>query len=240
LDQTLVLENMNLKELRITTYIYEQFSQYDENYFNLKDVDFTFSNKEEVEKLYQFLRDWQCRQFKKPTSKKSLNAFLKWYLTYKLEFPSKNKSLLDLSDKKLLDFAPMFQSLMDCHASTRVSNKNDKVRVVSFGPVGAAKALFAIRKNAFAPWDNFIIDKLNELQSYPDAPISKDGIGYSHYMIFVKRQLLSLAKEVNDIQKLPKILNRPFSSLPKIIDEHLWVSITRGIDPKKLIKLAQH
>lgn len=227
-----------LQDLSITTYIYNQYTKYDQNYVTIKDNTFDFEESEEVEKLIQFLREWQCRQFKKPTTEKVFSEFTTWHSEYCGSLPPKTKSLLKISDHQLIAYAPIFQALMNCHASYREFKKTGKISPATFGPVGAAKALFAMRKNAFAPWDNPIIDKLNKLGSYPDAFISKDGIGYSHYMIFIKRQLLLLESEVDDIMKLPQILKRPHSSLPKIIDEHLWVSLTGGIDPKELLNRA--
>ena len=45
---------IKLQDLSITTYIYNQYTKYDQNYTTIKDDTFDFEEAREVEKLIQF------------------------------------------------------------------------------------------------------------------------------------------------------------------------------------------
>ncbi len=224
---------MTYQELKITSYLYNKFTNYDERYqeLSLKLLDLTDIN--DLDKVLKFLRDWGCRQFKKECHLQSAESLKKWYINYQGNLPEMNENLLDMTDSTMLLFEELFNELMNSYSSTKL--RKDKTFTISIGPVGAAKTLFALRKNVFPPWDNPIIDELN---------LTRDGKGYCQYLFLVKQQLvqLNIYCEENSIEiyDVPNLLGRPFASLPKLIDEYFWVSITRECKPVDLINIINN
>ena len=89
---------------------------------------------------------------------------------------------------------------------------------------GAAKTLLALQPNECPPWDHYTLYAL--------------GLDYSSasYCEYLRRVLADL-KKVSiqagiQIDNLPAPMGRPKSTPPKLIDEHYWVTVTRGFDPR--------
>jgi len=126
----------------------------------------------------------------------------------------------------------IFNNLANKIASKRKLNK--KKIIVKVGPVGASKILFALRPNVFPPWDTPICKELKYTMS---------GEGYVIYLKDVQNHLLTLNRECHSskisINNLPVILKREKSSLPKLIDEYNWITITKKINPQQLINLMK-
>ena len=94
--------------------------------------------------------------------------------------------------------------------------------VVTVGPTGTAKILFALRPNALVPWD------------YPIR--AHFGLGgsaedYAGYLRKARSELRELRADCARLgyafESLPVRLGRPHSSLAKLVDEYFWVTITR-------------
>jgi hypothetical protein len=83
--------------------------------------------------------------------------------------------------------------------------------------------MYALRPNACAPWDDPIRHAL--------------GLGRNDaaYRLYLQLIALALTKTANRagvaIVDLPSLVGRPESSPPKLIDEYLWMRITRGVVP---------
>jgi hypothetical protein len=99
---------------------------------------------------------------------------------------------------------------------------NDKEVDVKFGPVGTAKILFALRPDTLMPWDTDIIAELK---------LDDTSGSYRQMLLKAKGWLIDLKGECEKngfaLAELPARVGRPKSSLPKLIDEYLWVTITK-------------
>ena len=222
------------EELKITSYLYKTFSKDDEHYKIIVDnISLDLTKKDDIENVLKFLRSWGCRQFikEKEDQEKSENALKKWFITYGSYLPSHDELLVNTSDKDINSYEKLFDDLMNSEASTKCKKQNKPISN-TFGPVGAAKTLFALRRNTFRPWDNPIIKELQ---------FGKNGKSYCEYLITVKKNLVELQDTCNqkgiDFTNLPKIFGRENSSMPKLIDEYLWVSITQKCKPSEIISL---
>jgi hypothetical protein len=106
----------------------------------------------------------------------------------------------------------------------RVASRREGDRIVEVGPTGAAKILFALRPHALVPWDGEIMDHFTEKESVES---------YGAFLGNIRSKLegLSVSCERNGFSliDLPRELGRPHSTVPKLIDEYLWVTVTRGI-----------
>jgi hypothetical protein len=224
---------MTIQELRLTSYIYSRFSNYDENYVEISNKVLNLSKRSDADLMLEFLRKWGCRQFKKNNHDISLKSLQNWFRRYSQLLPAFNSSLINLANKRIKLFAILFDDLMNSQASIKVRSKSEID--ITFGSVGAAKTLFGIRKHTFAAWDNAIIKELGT---------SNDGTGYCDYLIIVKEELLKLKeyckKSQFNVKDLPMILDRPNTSLPKLIDEYYWVTITKGFIPSEITKLVRN
>ena len=94
--------------------------------------------------------------------------------------------------------------------------------LVTYHDTGASKTLFALRPNVAAPWDEKIRVGLwsRGIRSYQD------------FLGDVAEHLRSLAREAGvEVRELPRLVGRPRSSPPKLIDEYNWVVYAVGGRP---------
>lgn len=138
-----------------------------------------------------------------------------WYENAKLLHRiDRNRELKELSDDDLVLVSDAYDGLVK------------KVKFV--GPTAAAKILFATRPKALMPWDEPIQKELGY-----------DGSGES-YVRFLKKvrsivlRLGTMCDKCSfDLSELPRKLGRPRSTIPKLIDEYFWVTITNKCKPTK-------
>jgi hypothetical protein len=92
------------------------------------------------------------------------------------------------------------------------------------GATGAAKLLHALRPRVLPPWDDPI-----------RSALSLDGgrDSYLTYLLDVQANVRGIEKEAAaagiKAADIPRALGRPKSSLPKMVDEYFWVTLTRGL-----------
>lgn len=220
---------MNLQELKISSYLMKILSFEDKSYEKICKLNLSLKSRTDAYILLTFLNEWGCRQFIKDQHNVAASNLIRWYKMNEKKLPKYNIKLINISDKSIEGFAPLFDDLMKIHAST-----DKRCHRKSVGPVGAAKALFCLRIHAFPPWDNPIIDYFG---------FERNGVDYCRYLKYIKGNILELQNECNqlniELNQIPMILNRPSITLVKLIDEYLWLTITRKFDPKKIIELIK-
>ena len=222
---------MTINELKIACYLYERFTDYDKGYRNLRSIDMMDLNKREhIIKLLEWLRSWGCRQFKTDDTEMSIKYLTDWYSNDSKFLPDFGLHLLDGNRIQLDITTDIFNRLQ----STKISERYNSTSDVTVGPVGAAKILFALRPNFYSPWDRPICQN----KGYP-----LDGRGYIRYLKDIQETLEGLQKECKvmgiELNDLIKITNRPISSLPKLIDEYNWVTITNKCIPSEIMRLIR-
>ncbi|HZV69817.1 MAG TPA: hypothetical protein VFG10_09740 [Saprospiraceae bacterium] len=220
---------MTFQELKIASYLMNVVSNGDRNYDALSNRNLDLNSKDDTKQLLTFLNAWGCRQFIKEQHSQTGKHLKSWFNKFESSLPPHSASLINHSNRKIALYSDMFDVLMNSRASINKTEVNKNV-----GPVGAAKALFALRRNVFPPWDNPIADHLG---------FSKNGTGYTEYLMYVRDEILKLkgecAKLKIDLNDIPRIFKRPNVTLVKLIDEYLWLTITRAFDPKAIIDLIK-
>ncbi len=102
--------------------------------------------------------------------------------------------------------------------------KDGRPSIVTVGATGAAKILHALRPKVLPPWDDPI-----------RAALGLDGSrdSYLVYLADVQENVRGIEAEAAalGITNVPMALGRPRSSLPKMIDEYYWITLTRGHAP---------
>ncbi len=222
---------MKLLHLKIACYLYNQFTDYDKKYLEFSRVykNLNINKKKHIVALVQWLRAWGCRQFKTKNEDISISNIKKWYKANKSKIPAMNQHLISYNiSKNEKSIAVIFDNL----SKIKVANRERKLETseVHVGPVGAAKILFALRPNLFAPWDKSI---------YEHFEFKGNGIDYVQYLTQIKKELMSIRKEF--IRKKMKWVNlfryleKEHRSYPKLIDEFYWIEITNKCEPEKII-----
>jgi hypothetical protein len=168
--------------------------------------------------LLSWLRSWGCRHLRVADTKRSSDALAAWWGRYRTSMPDANRELADMADHELDGAAEAYGALAAAPAAWR-STRAGRVSM-SFGETAAAKALFAIRPLAFPPWDEPIRAALGLR--------GNGGPGFRTYLEQVADALRGLAARLGvQVSELPEVTGRPDSSPPKLVDEYLWLRVSR-------------
>jgi hypothetical protein len=221
---------MKLFELSYACRLYGEFTDFDSTYGRfLTNTTPTFDilDHRHRKALLVWLNSWGCRQFALNFHDKASEHLRNWGQENLTRLPPIGASLLILTDIDFVNVGTLYVGLRDLQASVRKRNGNSYP--VTFGPTGAAKTLFALRNQAFPPWDESI-----------RAFLGCDGTqkSYVKYLQWVRSELREVVTDAEAhgilASDIPNALSRPFSSLPKLIDEYNWVTITKGCKPPRL------
>lgn len=137
---------------------------------------------------------------------------------------------MDTLDRESLgNAADAYEALRSLTASVR----KDGVKM-SVGPTGASKIMFALRPRQLPPWDD-PVRKANKWRGDRDS--------YVEYLCAVQRtikrlyaQLLALGLNEKGFAEL---IGRPEVTLPKLIDEYMWMTVTRRFKPPSRLELGR-
>ncbi len=178
------------------------------------------SVRDHREALLRFLRAWGCRHLRRDDTGRSSRALASWWSRFSPTLPPETAPLTDLDDAQLAALGRAYAALARSSAAFRASRGGDVP--VSFGDTAAAKALFAIRPQAVPPWD----EPMRRAFGWGRV----DAVEYATFLTAVRGALVGLAGRLRvEPSELPAELDRPQSSPVKIVDEFLWVRITRNL-----------
>jgi len=182
------------------------------------------SNTEHSMEILKWLRKWGCRHLKKEYHIQASGELRNWYKENYSIIPDKNTNIWELNNDDFDIIKSLYKSLSGKKAAIRKLS-NGKTTEVTFGPTGASKILFAIRPKVLIPWDNAMRNKLK---------LKDDDSGYIEFIKYVKKNLEVLKEQCLknnfSLEELPKKIGRPKSTIPKLIDEFHWVTLTKGCE----------
>jgi hypothetical protein len=145
---------MKLYELAYCCRLYGQLTGYDRHLSQLHQQagrDFDPLLPAHRAALFQWLNGWGCRQFaKQHHATTASESLVRWATSWLGNLPAWPEQLTDLSAARLALCAGAYDALRVLPASRRTLN-NGRVSVVTYGPTGTAKTLFALRPNVFPP-----------------------------------------------------------------------------------------
>jgi hypothetical protein len=171
--------------------------------------------------LLVWLNKWGCRQFAIAHHGEAGRMLAQWGDLWLPVLPKPSASLSQLRLRQLEVTADAYADVKDRQASQRAL-KDGRTSIVTVGATGAAKILHAVRPRVLPPWD----DPMR-------AALGLDGTrdGYLRYLLDVQDHCRSIEAEAAAFgiaaRDIPATLERPASSLPKMIDEHYWITLTR-------------
>ncbi len=212
---------MTLFELAFACYIYRCFTADDASYLcflTATNHSPDLSIQEHRQALLTWLNQWGCRQFANRYREKASDEILSWFNEFNVSLPGNNRNLWDITEQEFVPIGSAYESLSGRIASYR--NENRSSVHIRFGSIGAAKILFAIRPRSFVPWDNPIRDSLRFNNNY---------VGYlQHVRSLIEELAQSCRLNGFELSDLPGRLGMPLSTVPKLIDQYYWVTITKG------------
>jgi hypothetical protein len=167
--------------------------------------------------LLAWLRQWGCRHLRTADNARSSRALLAWWKRHASDIPASDATLHGLGPAAFAKAGRAHADLARRPAARR--RHGDGEVDVTFGSTAAAKAMFALRPQAFPPWDEPM-----------RSAFGWTGLDPSHYETFLdmsKDALEGLAHRAGvSMSGLPEHLGRPDSTPARIVDEYLWMKLT--------------
>ena len=178
--------------------------------------------QEHRDALMNWLNDWGCRHLSKDQHQVASKSILDWYQRNCTTLFSDKIPLWQLKDQEIETAANVYGSLKDKTGAWRV--RGGSKMEVHIGPTAASKVLFAIRPKTLMPWDEAM-----------RISFDCDGSPESYFKYLIK--IRDLASHIGDlcrnkgfqIEQLPRELERPKSTVIELINEYIWVTVTREV-----------
>ncbi len=167
--------------------------------------------------LLAWLRQWGCRHLRTADNARSSRALLAWWKRHSSDIPAPRASLDRLGPAA---FAKAGRAHADLAARPAARRRHGAGEVdVTFGSTAAAKTMFALRPQAFPPWD--------EPMRTAFGWTGLDPSDYERFLNMSKEALDGLARRAGvPVRGLPEHLGRPDSTPARIVDEYLWMRLT--------------
>ncbi len=218
---------MRLYELEYACRIYASLTGFDTGYLTFLHEtggELDFKNPVHVKSLLVWLNSWGCRQFAIAYHDQAAASIRTWAQRREHSLPDLSTTLGTLSNEDVEAVGEAYADLSGCFASERTrSDSRSKVQV---GPTGAAKILFAARPQAIPPWDDPIRARLG---------FDGSARSFCEYLLRVREEISQLRIEALRLgvrpEDIPQEVGRPASTIPKLIDEYNWITITNEIRP---------
>jgi len=164
-----------------------------------------------------WLRAWGCRHLRRADTARTSEALRLWWEAWAGRLPRAQETLTGLNPAALAAAGEAFDALRAAPAASR--NVEGREVGVAFGDTAAAKLMFAIRPDAFLPWD----EQIRRGCGWPGG----GGAAYVMLLQLAAAALDGLARRLGaPVSDLPELLGRPGSSPPKLVDEFLLVRIS--------------
>jgi len=178
--------------------------------------------KEHRDALMHWLNAWGCRHLSKNQHQVASKSILDWYRNSCAALFSDETPLWQFEDQEIDIAANAYGSLKD-RIGARHYRHGNKLEA-HIGPTAASKILFALRPKALMPWD----EAMRKYFGYSGSPGS-----YFEYLIEI-RDLTSHIGELCrnkgfQVDDLPQKLGRPNSTVLALVNEYIWVAVTRKV-----------
>lgn len=165
-----------------------------------------------------FLRAWGCGHLRRADADRTALVLRDWWHAWGARLPAEHVILPDLGEPGLVEAGRAYDALRHTPAARR--NLRNGAVDIAFGPTAAAKVMFAVRPQAFVPWDSAIRAAFRW---------SGRSSAYLKLLRLSAETLEALARRLAvPVGELPALLGRPESSAPKLIEEYLWIRVRKA------------
>ncbi|MFF4390491.1 MULTISPECIES: MmcQ/YjbR family DNA-binding protein [unclassified Streptomyces] len=201
----------SLAELRSSAEVFNGFAGVDRSWQALRDetggaLDLSLAAHRSA--LHRWLNSWGCRiRYPREGEPDAFGAGLAaWWGRHALA----HAPLARLTPREISRFAAAYEELAALPIGRR-----------SLGPTAAAKALYALRPDSVMPWDAAIAVRLHGV---------RDGAAFARHLELGRSWARTALEEGGGLDEaaLCAEIGRPGVSLAKILDEHLYVTITHA------------
>ena len=232
------IRSLKICDLAMACSMYNALTPFNDSLRRLKEatggsVDFT--NPAHRTSLLKWLNDWGCRHLSKESHYIASSAILDWHHQEGIKLFSMGKAIWELDNQELAAVMSAYGSLKDRTGAR--STRGGKRLQMDIGPTAASKILFAARPKALMPWDEAMRNEFG-------CDGSKES--YFKFLIETRKMALKIGRlcEANnfDISKLPHKIDRGRSTVIELINEYIWVTVTRKCklpSPQNLAMWAQ-
>jgi hypothetical protein len=168
------------------------------------------------DELLRWLRSWGCRHLRLKDHARTSRSLRAWASEWVPLLP--RRSLVDLSARQVEGSAAAYEALAIRPAASAARAGGPVT--VTFGPTASAKALYALRPSAFPPWDAPMRAELG---------FGDDAEAYARYLDLCAQGVRATARRAGiEPSDLPRALGRPRTTAARLVDEYLWLTLTRG------------
>ena len=169
-----------------------------------------------------WLRAWGCRHLRRADTPRTDEAIRTWWAAWGGRLPGDEATLAGLGEDDMATAGLAYDALRAAPAARRTVKGSDLD--VAFGDTATAKLLFAIRPQAFPPWDEAMRLSFGK---------PSGGAAYVRMLRLSATALAELAARLAvPVGELPGRLGRPESTPPKIVDEFLLIRIAKSRRPE--------
>ncbi len=216
--------NMVLYEIEFVSYIFNNFTDFNEHYDHFVDIadnspDLT--NPDHLKVLFKWLENWGCSIFCLNSYDELSECLAQWYkknIDY-LPGPDKQVWELDKEDYNSLFFP--YNSLAKISANKKI--RGGRYVRTTIGPTGTSKIFYALRPKSLIP-----LDTPTRIRFRYDGSV----ISYTKYLELIKEIAMDLDSQCRlngfTIKDLPSKIGRRNATIPALIDEYYWVTITNN------------
>ncbi|MBE9570504.1 MAG: hypothetical protein IMF11_07750 [Proteobacteria bacterium] len=178
--------------------------------------------QEHLDALMHWLNAWGCRHLSKDQHQVASESISNWYETNCTSLFSAKTPIWQLEDQEIDIAANAYGSLKD-RIGARHYRHGNKLEV-HIGSTAASKILFALRPKALMPWD----EAMRKYFGCSGSPGS-----YFEYLIEIRDLTLHIGRLCENkgfqIDDLPQRLGRPDSTVLELVNEYIWVTVTRKV-----------
>jgi hypothetical protein len=232
-------KDMNLCDLALACSMYDSLTPFNASLSRLKKSSTTdginLSKAAHRICLLKWLNDWGCRHLSKKSHDIASLAILDWHSQEGMNLFQKGTSLWELDNQEIENVVAAYASLRNRIGA--YTTRGGKGLQISIGPTAASKILFAVRPEALMPWDEAMRKKF-DCDGSPES--------YFKFLVEIRKFILhtkDLCKTRGfDISELPHKINRDGSTVLELVNEYIWVTITRECNlpsPENLAIWAQ-
>jgi len=212
-----------LCDLAIACSMYNAITPFNDSLRRLKEstagsVD--LSNPTHRASVLNWLNDWGCRHLSKESHHIASSAILDWHNKEGIKLFPIGKALWELDNQEMATVVATYGSLKDSAGASLT--RGGKRLQMDIGPTAASKILFAVRPDALMPWDEAMRNEF-----------SCDGSKESYFKFLI--EIKKLADRIGElckangfeISELPHKIDRDASTVLELINEYIWVTVTR-------------
>jgi len=231
------MEDVTLGKLAVASLLFNSLTPYNTSLATFRSATgdrMDLAIQEHPNALMNWLNDWGCRHLSKDQHQVASKSILDWYQTNCATLFSDKTPLWQLEDQEIETAANVYGSLKDKTGAQRV--RGGSKRKVHIGPTAASKVLFAIRPQALMPWDEAMRISF-ECDGSPES--------YFKYLITIRNLTLHIGNLCRNkgfqIDDLSRELGRPESTVLALVNEYIWVTVTRKVglpSPETLMQWA--